>query len=323
MKFPSQTKLMYVQDAAVSNDGWSQFSSGGVAGHLNLPKDLSILNRRGYASTNSKGTPLVYRCEVGLYATNYDGTGASAAVGSDFVTSLQLNVAQNNWVMKNASEMWQRALIAMRKKAGIKNNHVGTYAKTIRFGWNAAGDNWLIPIDGDGGAFTGGTWDYTRFADSQDSSFGLKLTGIGLDEDSAAGVTALQIGHSYLSRRRQPDTDSNEGTSETPAEYSHLMDILAPNSDERRDEVVAFTKDDGDNVPYEVFATETTNHDITEPVEAGRCLVGPGAQYSSMIVDIPFGIGDFRVQHYDAADTNTVHEPMITVDVLDIFEMQG
>ena len=66
IKFPTQNKLLY-QTGALSNDAYTGLSSGGVIGDLNLPKDLSILNRRGYASTTKKGVPLIYRCKVDFY----------------------------------------------------------------------------------------------------------------------------------------------------------------------------------------------------------------------------------------------------------------
>jgi len=321
-KFPSQRKILY-QTGALSNDAYTQLTSGGVAGDLNLPKDFSLLNRRGYASTTRKGVPLVYRCKVDFYLQDEDAQGLSAAVGTDFAGTLKLDGCQNNWVMRNAAVKWHAALAAMRKKSGITKKMLGAYAHEIRYNYDANADTWLVPIDGDGDAFAGGTWDVTRFADSQDSSFELKLVGLGLDEDTASGVTALQIGTSYLSSRQQVPTDSNIEMEETPTEFSHLSDILDPNEDERRDEVMAFARDDGDNPPYDEYVSEDVNHDITEPVELGRAVAGLGNTYGSMIVDIPFGLARARATVHDAADTNITPSGLMCVEVLDIFEMQG
>jgi hypothetical protein len=101
------------------------------------------------------------------------------------------------------------------------------------------------------------------------------------------------------------------------------MDLLQTDEDSRKDEVTAFTRDDGDNVPYEVMATETTNHDITEPVELGRAIAGFGNAYGSVIVDIPFGIADLKATVFDAADTEVTPSGLVCVEVLDIYEMQG
>ena len=147
-KFPSQNKLMYVQENGVSNDAWSGAQSGGVAGGLNLPKDLSLLNRRGYASTTTKGVPLVYRCKVDLYATNFDGTGTSAAVGTDFVTTLRAQGCQNNWVMRNAAVKWHAARASMWRQAGVRKSHRGAYTDEIRYCLDSQNDTWIVPVDG-------------------------------------------------------------------------------------------------------------------------------------------------------------------------------
>jgi len=324
-KFPSQNKLMYVQQNGVSNDAWTVAQSGGVAGHLNLPKDLSALNRRGYASTTSKGVPLVFRCKVDLFATNYDGTGTSAAVGSDFVTTLRAIGCQNNWVMRNAAVKFHAAREKMYRDAGVKKAHRGTYAKEIRYGFDSYNDAWIVPIDGDGAAFAGGTWDQSELAHAGDSSVMLKLVGSGIDENAADDATALQIGFSYLSSRGQPLADSNVDAEAALQRHSILRNMLSPQPTNIgiADDVTDAAKAEGDNPPYDEWATNDTDNDITEPVELGRVLVGPGAQQGSMIIDIPFGLASLYLQHYDAADTDTTHNPMWTVEVLDIFEMQG
>lgn len=321
-KFPSQRKMLY-QTGALSNDAYTLLTSGGVSGQLNLPKDLSLLNRRGYASTTRKGVPLVYQCKVDFYLHDEDGQGPSTALNADLQATLKIDGVQNNWVTRNAAVKWHEALQVMRKKAGITKGMVGAYAHEIRYGYDSAADNWLVPIDGDGDAFTGGTWDYTRFADGQDASFGIMLVGDGVDENSATGVTAVSLGHSYLASRRQPDTDSNQGIDEGPAKFSHLMDLLAEDEDGRKDEVLGFTRDDGDNTPYEPYDSSTVAHDITEPVELGRAIAGFGNAYGSTIVEIPFGLANMRATVFDAADTNVTPSGLVCVEVLDIFEMQG
>jgi hypothetical protein len=327
-KFPSQNKLMYVQENGVSNDAWTVAQSGGVAGALNIPKDLSVLNRRGYASTTRKGVPLVYRCKVDLYATNFDGTGATAAVGTDFVTTLRARGCQNNWVFRNAAVKWHAARENMFKRAGIRKKDRGTYSHEIRYGLDSANDAWIVPVDGDGASFTGGTWDLSEIITAADVGTFLCLVGAGADEETTATSTQLNIAHSYLMSRKQPLADSNLETDEGPADLSILRSLLADAepSGSRIDDINAEARDAQDNPPYELIDLSDSgdvNNDITEPVELGRCLVGPGAQYSSMIIDVPFGLCDLYLQHYDAVDTNTGHNPMYTVEVLDIYEMQG
>jgi hypothetical protein len=214
----------------------------------------------------------------------------------------------------------------MWSKAGIKRSNLGTYAKMgIRYNYDSADDAWVMPTDADGNSFTGGDWDVDIFADEQDADYQLKLVGLGLDEDTATSVTAMQIGLSYLQSRRPPPDDSNLETSEGPAEFSHLNRLLSTTAeysataDDIHDDVQAL----GDSVPYDNYTTEDVNNDITEPVELGRAIAGLGNAYGSVIVDIPFGIANLRLTHYDAADTNITSSPCIAVEVLDIFEMQG
>ncbi len=133
------------------------------------------------------------------------------------------------------------------------------------------------------------------------------------------------MGFSYLSSRAQVPDDTNLEASAAPALFSVLNNMLQDSSlaDDTADNVKDEAQDAQDNPPYDLWTAGDTGHDITEPVELGRCLVGPGAQYSSMIIDVPFGLANLYLQHYDAADTNTTHNPMWTVEVLDIYEMQG
>ncbi len=312
----------------MSNDAWTGAQSGGVAGELNLPKDLSTLNRRGYSSTTSKGVPLVYRVKLDLFATNYDGTGTSAAVGSDFVTTLRMEGCQNNWVMRNAAVKWHAARENMFKRGGVKKSDRGAYSNTIRYGYDAYNDTWIVPVDGEGAAFTGGVWDQSEIITAADDSLFLKITGPGLDEEAGAVGTVLNIGHSYLMSRKQVQSDSNLETDEGPADHSILRSLLLKDEPTygRSDDLTAEARDAQDNPPYELIDLSDSgdvNHDITEAVELGRVLVGPGSQSASMIVDIPFGLAHIELQHYDAADTNTTHNPMWHIEVLDIFEMQG
>ena len=317
---------MKYQTGAISNDTWTIPSSGGVAGALCLPKDLSLLNRRGYASTTKKGVPLVYRCRVDLLPQDEDGFGPGTAMGSDFQATLQINGCQNNWVFRNAAVKWHAARDNMWKKAGIKRNQLGAYAHAIRYGWDSDSQAFLVPIDGDGNAFTGGTWDTTTMVDMVDNEYKLALTCDGVDEDSAHSVGVVNIAHAYLASRSTVPTDSNAESSEVPAQYSHLEQLLRPTNLESGSEEAYIRTDvmqDQDNPPYEVFVTETTDHDITEPVELGRCIAGTGFAMGSAIVDIPFGIAGLRATVYNAADTNITPSLSIGVEVLDIFEMQG
>ena len=257
-KFPSQRKMLY-QTGAISNDTYTLLTSGGVSGDLNLPKDLSLLNRRGYASTTRKGVPLVYQCKVDFYLHDEDGQGpdvltdgsTSAKFDTDLQATLKIDGCQNNWVMRNAAVKFHAAREAMFKEASVDKKHRGAYSHEIRYNYDAGSDTWLVPIDGDGDAFTGGTWGVSTLSTERDQDLQLKLVGQGVNEDNTTAATALQIGFSYLSSRGQVSADSNLEASLSPAQYSVLERMLNPTAmiDTTVDNVVNEARNIGDNPP--------------------------------------------------------------------------
>ena len=322
-KFPSQNKLFYQTGSIGTN--LTAITSGGTSGDLNLPKDLSIVNRRGYASTTNKGVPLVFRCKIDYYVQDEDQNGISAAVGSDFASTLDIYGCQNNWVMKNAAVKWHAARNQMWMAAGVKKAHLGAYSGAIRYNYDANSDSFLTPIDGDGNAFTGGTWDVSQMVAEDDAQFELKLVGVGVDEDSTTTVSAYQIGTTYLASRAHVPADSNLEASETPADDSVLMKLLRPGEGYagKHDDIMDDAQDGQDNPPYDEYTSDDVNHDITEPVLLGRALASLGSGYGSCIVDIPFGLAGMKASVHDAAGTSVTSSGSICVEVLDIYEMMG
>ena len=326
-KFPTQNKILY-QTGNISHDSYSVMAGAAGGGDLNLPKDLSLLNRRGYASTTRKGVPLVYRCKVDFYLHDEDGQGPSIAQASDLQATLKLNGVANNWVVRNAAVKWHAARDNMWKKAGISKRELGAYAHAIRYCYDNASDSWMDPIDGNGDGFAGGTWDTTTMVDMVDNEYKLGLIGDGVDEDAAHSVALVSMAHAYLASRMQVPADSNQEASETPAQFSHLEQLLRPTNLESGTEESYIRTDvmqDQDAPPYQLFATETLDHDITQPVELGRAIAGFGNSYGSMIVDIPFGIGQFKAVVFRATDPDpdTTPKGLVCLEVLDIYEMQG
>lgn len=317
-KFPSQRKLVYDIGAISETTMASE-------GYINLPKDLSILNRRGYASTTRKGVPLVYKAKLDFYLTDDLGTGAASAYGMDLMATMKLVGCQNNWVMKNAAVKFHAAREEMFKKAGVRKADLGAYAHEIRYAFDQASQTWLSPIDGDGNALSGGTWDETTIRTESDSGgFALKLVGQGVNEATTNTATAIQIGLSYLQSRGQVADDSNLETSDTPAKFSVLNELLRPVATSAADDdVVSDAQGQGDNPPYDNDQADP-DHDITESVELGRAVLGYGNVYGSAIVEIPFGLGDLRAQVHAASGSNDPDpNGLVCVEVLDIFEMEG
>lgn len=318
-KFPSQRKMVYELSTISETTRLHE-------GYLNLPKDLSILNRRGYASTTRKGVPLVYKAKLDFYLTDDLGTGATTAYGADMMASLQLRGCQNNWVMRNAAVKWHAAREQYFRKAGVKKADRGAYSHEIRYNFDQESQTWLTPIDADGAAFTGGTWDVTEIVTEDDQTFELGLVNTAYNEDVQAALAYQQIGYSYLASRRNLREDTND-EAEDIGLNSILGDMLSPSNIEvgTIDNVRGNAEDEQDNVPYEHFSPGDVNHDITESVELGRAVLGYGITYGSCIVEIPFGLGAFTAQIHDAAGTNNDPDPngLVCVEVLDIFEMQG
>jgi hypothetical protein len=325
-KLPSQRKIMYA-GSAVSNGNFAETHN------ICLPKDLSILNRRGYASTTRKGVPLMYKVAATVYPSGLDGSGYVTSVSSDVKTTVKFLGCQSNWVMRNAAVKWHAARENMFKRAGVKKAHRGAYSHEIRYNYDEASTSFASPVDGDGYAFTGGTWDTTTIVTGTDAAASLKLVGIGLNEESGSASTALNIGHSYLMSRGQMPDDTNPEVSEGPADYSILRSLLAaaePDSS-RTDAITAEARDVQDNPPYELIDISDSgdvNHDITEPVELGRlCMLpqGSGASLPQTVVfDVPFGIMQVKMAHRDPDDNSGITDDLaLGLEVLDIFEMQG
>lgn len=332
VKFPTQNKLMY--QTGQIGASYARLTSGGTSGVLNLPKDLSMLNRRGYASTTRKGVPLVYKCKVDFYFHDEDGNGPSQSPGSygaDLQATLKIDGCQNNWVMKNAAIKWHAAREAMFKRANIPKKQRGAYSHEIRYAYDAAAQTFLVPIDGDGDAFTGGTWDLSSIVTAADADMELKLVGTAIDEETANTGSAQQIGMSYLYSRQNQQLDTNLESEEGPTDFSILRGLLAQDevAATRMDDLSAEARDVQDNPPYEVVDISDSgdvNNDVTEPVELGRAIAGSGNGFGSAIVHIPFGLANLRSTFTGTtAITPASGEPkgLVSVEVLDIYDMQG
>jgi len=322
------------ETSTLGDDAWTQ------AGYLNLAKDLSVLNRRGYGSTTNKGVPLIYRVRFTMSQHTLtgrasaqdasDSTGVSAedtvetAIASDNTTLMKVMAVQNNWVIKNAAVKWHAARAAMWRKAGIKKSELGAYQGAIRYNFDSANQTWLTTYDGDGAAFVGGTWDVSAFADNRDDDYQLKLVGPGVDEDVVTTGSVFSLAHTYMSSRGHVPADSNLESDETPADQSRLRNLLAPLEDTANaDDVRADVRDGLDNPPYQAFTTEELNPDLSEPVEAGRVICGPGVAVGTVICDIPFGLAELQARHAGSQNQNIDDPVAFGVEVLDIYEMQG
>lgn len=328
MKFPSQARITY-ESGSLSNDAWS------AAGIISLPKDLSLLNRRGYASTTRKGVPLVYRCKFTLYAQTLAGEGYATV--TDFAdgdsdgfeptrnlfTTVKILGAQNNWAMRNAAVVMHDAREKMLKRAGVKKSDRGAYAHEIRYNYDVPDQTWLSCKDGDGDDFVGGTWDSTTLMVESDTDVQLKLVGPASDENSAINDDAQQLGYTYLASRATVLEDTNLHATTTPGRFSFVKQLRDGDMDGHGDNILDNARGEQDNPPYDLFTVADVNNDITEPVELGRLIANQGLPYAECEIHVPFGIFEVQAQHFDAGDTNITSPIAYSLDVLDIYEMQG
>jgi len=324
MKLPSQKRILY-ETGTVGYNAWS----GSKA--VNLPKDLSIMNRRGFTSTDNKGVPQVFLCQIDLYRVNNlttpDGL-TDLAHAQDFSSAISVGTVANNWATKNAAIKWHAARASMWEKAGVKKAQLGAYTNAIRYNWDAANDTYYDPVNWYGVDFAGGTWDASVFADGLDQDWQLKLIGTGTDQSAATtSITALNFVHSYLQSRATVPFDSNLESNAVPAAHSHLLSLMREGFEgagTTSDDVITDVKTGQDNPPYDDITPSDTANDITEAVEAGRAIIGIGGSgHASIIVEIPFGIFQPKFTHFDSDTTNEVAGLDFAVTVLDIYPMQG
>jgi hypothetical protein len=322
MKFPSQSNILYA-GATVANGTFASTHK------INIPKDISILNRRGYASTTKKGVPLVYRVAATIYPGPLDGSGYTTSVSSDIRTTVKFLGCQNNWVMKNAAVKLHAAREKWLKKTGVSKKLRGAYSHEIRYAYEASGETFAAPVDGNGAAFTGGTWDITTFADDLDNSYNVKLVGASNDESSATTDTAFSLPGLYLNSRGNQLADTNPEADDTPARYSHLQFLMGNLSvDEQQDVAIGNIQGEQDNPPYDTWAVDDVNNDITEEVELGRVNMYPhgsgGSLPQTVELEVPFGIMEVLMAHRDPGDNSGVTDALgISIEVLGIYEMQG
>lgn len=321
-KMPSQNKLLYAT-GAISN---GNFSSAGV---VNLPKDLSIVNRRGYDHTDSKGVPYTFRVAVHWMPSGIDGSGYTVTAAADVRTTVKFLTVANNWVAKNAGIKWHQARMDSMKRNGIKMSQLGAYAKTIRYNWEGQATTFLAPVDGAGTAFVGGTWDTTKIFNAIDEDgFTLRLIGDGDNEDGTVATTDINALSSYLQSRMTVEPDSNLSAEDVPATRSLLLSTrLGLDADvDEQSNLTSDVQGAQDNPPYDEFVPADASNDITETHEAGRLVMYP-SQNSGIITsvfEVPYGIFEVQAANRDPDDNSGFVDDMaFAVEVLDIYPMLG
>ena len=283
-------------------------------GILNLARDLSAVNRKGFEQTTRKGVPLVYHCKMTVYRAFAVDRPNSAVV----VTP---GVAPQNWVTRNAAVKLHAAREAMFRNAGIKKSDRGRYDKTIRYGMTAHNETPLVPLFLDNNStYTDlGEWDLSKIAIDQDTELVPVLFGPDFNEAAASTGNSFNLGNAYLNSRRKIDLD------DLPADHGaadhSIMRSMFNVEDATDDELQVIADDNQDLPPYDQDNYKGT---YTSAVASEILMLGNfGAVKDVIHLDIPFGLATITaVKTCDANGTLSDDLPF-AIEVLGISEMQG
>jgi len=307
-------RFLYVDDGFASETSENQHSS---TTYLNLPRDLSLANRKNFAMTSKKGVPLVYHCKLTILRPLQDDTnvGLYTLVGT----------AQKNWVTRNASVKLHYARENMFKKSGIKRSERGRYDSTIRLVFDSASQTWEVPSFNDGSSLftaSGSEWDNTQIAIDQDSDLVPALFGSVVDEGSSISAGTFNIQNAYLNSRRKPPLD-DVLPAETSAAYSIIRALFKHETPVVVAAVSAMADSNQDLTPYDTDAAAGTFSSIAI---AGILELGNMASTSgTMFVDIPFGICQVihAKQTQNNSDGSMEGNVLMHVEVLGFSELEG
>jgi hypothetical protein len=319
IKFPSQNRITYAT-SAISNGAYSETNN------ICLPKDLSLLNRRGYASSH-KGVPWVFRVQATVYPVGLDGSGYVTDYDSDVRTTVKFLGCHNTWVYRNASVKLYHAWRKQLRKMGIKQKDRGAYAQEARLGYDERDTSWSVPVDGVGAAYQGGTWDQTDFGTEDDNSFGFTLCGTATTEEALMNISDQNLAYSYLVSRSTVPADSNLESSNIPALFSIFNAMEEDTNFEitSKDDIVGHVRDNQDNPPYDEIVVDDLTNDAWEECELGRVVTTPASTMTqSTIIDVPFGLMRVLACNRDPGDNSGVVDDLtLSLEVLDIYPMQG
>ncbi len=286
--------------------------------YLNIPRDLSAINRKNVDMVTREGVPINYHCRFTILRPATDDTDVS--------TTLILHGAQQNWVTRNASVKLHHAREKMFSNAGIRKSERGRYDKTLRLNYNAASQTWLVPYLNDGSStFTDlGEWDPSKVAIDDDADLIPCLFGSVMNEEATVSGATFNIQNAYLNSRRAVETD-DQVDADSSAPHSILRSMVNV-EDAVDDELQVIAQDNQDQTPYNA---DEIKGSFTSGSYLGITQVGNLAQ-SLVTVDvtIPFGICALGIAKLTADGGNSSANGLdgditILCEVLGTSEMQG
>ena len=283
-----------------------------ATGKHNLARDLSAVNRKGMHMTTAKGVPLNYHIRMTIFRNFTDRPNSSL-----YAT---VYTAQNNYVTRNAAVQLHAAREAMFKNAGIKKSDRGRYDKTIRYGWDSAGDTYQLPALGDKvEVYTDvGEWDESIISTKDDATLVPVLFGPHLDETAVLSGDTFNLTNAYLNSRRKVDEDDLDA-GDGAADYSVVRSLF--NVEDTQDPTIQTTADDNqDKPPYDQDAPAGT---FTSMSVGGVAASGNfGMPKDSIEFTAPFGL--FQIEWVKNADVagDLNGDIIYHIEVLGISEMQ-
>lgn len=301
------------------DDGFGDYSAENMAvvtSYLNLPRDLSLANRKNFTMTTKKGVPLVYHCKFTVLRPLQDDT--------DVLLTAAVGVAQQNWVTRNASVKLHYARERMFKNAGIKRSERGRYDSTIRLVFDSASQTWEVPHFFDGNStftVTGSEWDNSKIAIDEDDDLVPALFGPVANEASAISATTFNIQNAYLNSRRKVEEDDVSAT-EGSADHSIIRSMFNV-EDSVDDELSVIADDNQDKPPYD---SDSSSGTYTCSVVAGITQIGNISNPIGVFyADIPFGICSviFVKQTLDNENGSMQYDVPYYVEVMGVSEMEG
>lgn len=285
-----------------------------ASSYINLARDLSAFNRKGFEHTTRKGVPLVYHCKLTIYRS------MDVDRPNTVVQALPATAAQN-WVTRNGAVKLHAAREKMFKNAGIKKSDRGRYDHTVRYGWDAHNQTWATPIFTDGNStFTDmGEWDLSKIAIDQDTELVPTLFGTVFDESAASTGNSFNMMNAYLNSRRKikdDDADDAEGV----ATHSILRSMFNV-EDSTDDELAEIAEDNQDLPPYDHDGVAGT---FTSAAYGEVAVVGNhGLPKDVVHFEAPFGLLNLVWAKTGDSSGNLSDDISYQIEVLGISEMQG
>lgn len=292
---PAITNLVYRWTPATADQG----ASNSRDQYIDVARDLSRVNRRGYAQNRLYGIEgITFVYPAGANTTNHP------------LFTMQALSAGNSWVVQNAHVKGE-ALFHEMNKLVLKDNPSikGKWAGfKVRLDDHHVAANTLNPEDGDEADYLAGEWEYSTYVLPQH-----EVLPDGTPKP-AEERTAHLVGADFSTRIGLVNAYANSRATvqpvdpSVPAGMSTSFFNLLTDSGSQEPELADRIEDDGDNPPYDQdeYPGGSTNADCTVlHCQASVSQYSPDGRLPSMA--LPCGLLHINGTEIDAPVTVIVH----------------